>query len=88
MYVVGEDISDYDCCGSTIPQENKTKTIQPFHQMSVGYSFFKLNGIPKLEDHFPPNRILDLHVSMKAKSSLNIQLEWTAPGADHDFGTG
>ena len=56
--------------------------------MAVGYSFYKSTGIPKSGDQIPPNRISDLHVSMKAKMSLNIQLEWTAPGRDPDFGRG
>jgi hypothetical protein len=56
--------------------------------MAEGYSFYRSTGIQKSGDQMPPNRISDLHVSMKAKMSLNIQLEWTAPGGDHDFGRG
>jgi hypothetical protein len=38
--------------------------------------------IIKLGDHTPPNS--ELHVSMKAKKSLNVKR--TAPGGDYNFG--
>ena len=61
-----------DCCGSSLPSGNEKKTLNQFQQMAVGYSFYKSTGIQKSGDQMPPNRISDLHVSMKAKLSLNI----------------
>ena len=87
-FTLGADITEYDCCGSSVPSGNKTKSVHPFDQLAIGYSFYKSMGNLEFKDYSPPNRIIDLRISMKAKSSLNIQLEWTAPGGDQDFGKG
>jgi len=85
--VSGELRVEADCCGSMVPSENETATVNQFKHTAIGYSFYKSTGVSILGDQTPPNRISDLKVSMKAKSSLNIQLKWTAPGKDQDFGT-
>ena len=64
------------------------KAITAFSKQAVGNSFFISRGREDLEDTLPPNRISDLRVARKTKSSLDIQLEWTAPGGDQDYGKG
>jgi hypothetical protein len=76
-----------DCCGSRVGDQNRTKGVHPFDRISVGYSFYKARRVSN-EDLLSPNKISTLRVSMRAKSSLNIHLEWTAPGGDQDFGAG
>ena len=64
------------------------KAVTAFSKQAVGQSFFISRGLEDSEDSLPPNRISDLRVVRKIKSSLDIQLEWTAPGGDQDYGKG
>merc|ERR1719245_54655 len=50
--------------------------------MAQGAQFFIKAGIPEMRDIFPPARITDLHVTKHVENNLEVQLSWTAPGAD------
>ncbi|CAL4109505.1 unnamed protein product, partial [Meganyctiphanes norvegica] len=70
------------CCGSIIAYEYVTplKNFQRFETYGV------LSIVSQtLKDTMPPNRILDLKVSVNLLTSL-VTLRWTAPGNDYDWG--
>ncbi|QQP41564.1 Epithelial chloride channel proteinlike, partial [Caligus rogercresseyi] len=48
----------------------------------------KPHGLQIGMDVYPPNRVIDLHVTEVADASLNVELKWTAPGGDYDKGKG
>ena len=77
-----------DCCGSTIQYPQNMEAISSFSQLALGFSFFTSREMEDIDDLIPPNRISDLRIVKKARDSLEIQLEWSAPGGDQDYGTG
>ena len=88
LYISGVNNSLIDCCGSALQYQQGMKAVTAFSKQAVGQSFFISRGLEDSEDSLPPNRISDLRVVRKIKSSLDIQLEWTAPGGDQDYGKG
>jgi hypothetical protein len=54
----------------------------------AGPAFYLARGVPLTADLSPPNRILDLRLAAANNDSLTVELTWTAPGGDFDFGKG
>ncbi len=54
----------------------------------AGPAFYLARGVPLTADLLPPNRILDLRLAAANNDSLTVELTWTAPGGDFDFGKG
>ena len=54
----------------------------------AGPAFYLGRGVPLTTDISPPNRVLDLRLTAAHKDSLAVELAWTAPGGDYDFGKG
>ena len=48
--------------------------------MSKGYAFSR--------DISPPNRISDLQLFRQEEKDLQLELVWTEPGGDYDYGRG
>jgi len=74
------------CCGSFINYQNETSPTGSFHRFATGPAFYVPRGFPLTKDISPPTRIIDFQVINQLGSSLNINLSWTAPGGDYDFG--
>lgn len=85
--------SDYECCGSALPDYYTIPT-STFERLVIGESFhltasasyFVRNGSPHIKDNFPPNRITDLKVKGYQNNTLGVILQWTAPGDDLNNG--
>ena len=84
-----------DCCGSVYPVVSSIPT-PSFRRVVMGSSFyltqgvqfFIRNGLPRIEDIFPPSRITDLRVEPgKGSEGLQVVLGWTAPGGNFNQGT-
>ena len=54
----------------------------------AGPAFYLGRGVPLTTDISPPNRVLDFRLTAAHKDSLAVELAWTAPGGDYDFGKG
>jgi hypothetical protein len=54
----------------------------------AGPAFYLGRGVPLTADLSPPNRVLDLRLTAAHNDSLTVDLAWTAPGGDFDFGKG
>lgn len=84
--------NSFHCCGSKLPDYYTIPT-SPFERVFSGQSFslsktaILRNFTTQKTDVFPPNRITDLKVKSYLNSSLNVILEWTAPGDDYNIGT-
>lgn len=83
-----------DCCGSAYPVLSTLPT-PPFTRVVMGSSFyltqgvqfFIRNGVPAIQDIFPPSRITDLRVEDYMKDDLEVVLTWSAPGGDFNTGS-
>jgi hypothetical protein len=77
-----------ECCGSRIAFGNVTVPTGAFHRLVAGPAFYLGRGVPLTADLSPPNRVLDLRLVAAHNDSLTVDLAWTAPGGDYDFGKG
>jgi len=77
-----------ECCGSRIAFGNATAPTGAFHRLVAGPAFYLSRGVPLTADLSPPNRVLDLRLTAAHNDSLTVDLAWTAPGGDFDFGKG
>jgi hypothetical protein len=77
-----------ECCGSRVAFGNATAPTGAFHRLVAGPAFYLARGVPLTADLSPPNRILDLRLAAANNDSLTVELTWTAPGGDFDFGKG
>jgi hypothetical protein len=77
-----------ECCGSRIAFGNATVPTGAFHRLVAGPAFYLGRGVPLTADLSPPNRVLDLRLAAAHNDSLTVDLAWTAPGGDYDFGKG
>jgi hypothetical protein len=77
-----------ECCGSRIAFGNATVPTGAFHRLVAGPAFYLGRGVPLTADLSPPNRVLDLRLTAAHNDSLTVDLAWTAPGGDYDFGKG
>ena len=62
-----------------------TKIIR-FRLINIKFYLFR-NGMPKIQDLFPPSRITDLRIKNYVDDSLEVVLTWTAPGGDFNVGS-
>ena len=82
------------CCGSRIEFGNMTAPAGSFLRIAAGPSFYLGTGIPLTADLAPPSRISDLQLVEVERSgapevgNLSVNLKWTSPGGDFDFGKG
>jgi hypothetical protein len=77
-----------ECCGSRIAFGNATVPTGAFHRLVAGPAFYLGRGVPLTADLSPPNRVLDLRLTAAHNDALTVDLAWTAPGGDYDFGKG
>lgn len=82
-----------DCCGSnypvvsSIPTPTFTRVVMgSSFYLTQGVQFFIRDGVPKIQDIFPPSRITDLRVHEYVQDSLEVVLSWSAPGEDYNTG--
>ena len=75
----------FNCCGSKLPDFYTIPT-SPFERVFSGHSFTSFKTFEK-KDPFPPSRITDFKVEKYENRSLNVKLQWTAPGDDYNKGT-
>lgn len=86
--------TDYECCGSELPEYFTSIPTQSFERYLTGPSFYSAqgvqyvikNGAPQMKDIFPPSRVSDLRVVGYINSTLYASLSWTSPGGDLDQG--
>ena len=73
------------CCGSFVPYGDSV-ACQPFMRLVSAPSFATTNGPAPGRDVYPPGRIVDLRVERVLNATNEVELGWTAPGADLDAG--
>lgn len=49
---------------------------------------FEVTQNPPQEDILPPNRVADLNVISIDSENSTVELQWTAPGDNYDYGRG
>ncbi|GFV24608.1 calcium-activated chloride channel regulator 1 [Trichonephila clavipes] len=69
---------------SGISEGNQRMEHSPSQKKDIG--FFYVNKPAPDIDILPPNRIADLNVVSVNHENRMVQLQWTAPGNDYDFG--
>ena len=65
----------------------QTEPVQPFRRLISGPSFVTTDGPEEDQDVYPPGRISDLRVERVINQTNEVELGWTAPGTDYDFGS-
>ena len=74
-----------DCCGSTLqPPGSPASPLPPYSLVLPGPALYLGPGLGG--DLAPPNRVTDLKIVAKRPLSLEVELRWTAPGGDWDYG--
>ena len=76
-------IGDSDCCGGAVPSVTSSSNLPASSQQSLSTSLYLSSS--SQEDEAPPNRISDLVASSQEN---RVSLQWTAPGADWNYGRG
>lgn len=71
---------------SETPTPSFTRYARATFYLAEGAEYFIRDGIPQMNDKFPPARITDLKVENYLSDSLQVQLAWTAPGGDLNTG--
>lgn len=75
-----------NCCGSRLfPKNSLSIPVAPYSMVVPGPALYLGQGLG--EDLAPPNRISDLALVAEAGTNLEVELAWTAPGGDWDYGT-
>jgi hypothetical protein len=77
-----------ECCGSLINFKNETSPTGAFERISTGPVFYMRKGYAFSRDISPPNRISDIQLFRQEDKELQLELVWTAPGGDYDYGRG
>ena len=74
-----------DCCGSSLqPPGSSASPVPPYSLVLPGPALYLGPGLGG--DLAPPNRVTDLKIVAKRPLSLEVELSWTAPGGDWDYG--
>ena len=74
-----------DCCGSSLqPPGSPASPVPPYSLVLPGPALYLGPGLGG--DLAPPNRVTDLKIVAKRPLSLEVELRWTAPGGDWDYG--
>ena len=74
-----------NCCGSTLqPPGSPAAPVPPYSLVLPGPALYLGPGLGG--DLAPPNRVTDLKIVAKRPLSLEVELTWTAPGGDWDYG--
>ena len=74
-----------DCCGSLLqPPGSPASPVPPYSLVLPGPALYLGPGLGG--DLAPPNRVTDLKIVAKRPLSLEVELRWTAPGGDWDYG--
>ena len=75
-----------DCCGSMLyPLSTLSAPLPPFSMTVAGPALYLGAGFGG--DLAPPSRITNLALNSEDQHSLSVNLAWTAPGGDWDYGT-
>ena len=74
-----------NCCGSSLqPPGSPASPVPPYSLVLPGPALYLGPGLGG--DLAPPNRVTDLKIVAKRPLSLEVELTWTAPGGDWDYG--
>ena len=74
-----------NCCGSSLqPPGSPASPLPPYSLVLPGPALYLGPGLGG--DLAPPNRVTDLKIVAKRPLSLEVELTWTAPGGDWDYG--
>ncbi|GFT16928.1 calcium-activated chloride channel regulator 2 [Nephila pilipes] len=75
---------DPDVNGFPFIEGNQQQKHSPSQKKNIG--FFYVNKPAPDIDILPPNRVADLNVVSVNHENRMVELQWTAPGNDYDFG--
>ena len=73
--------------GFRIPTPSFTRYARASFHVARGAEYLIRDGIPQMDDIFPPARITNLRVRNYLSDSLEAGLSWTAPGGDFNVGS-
>ena len=82
-----EDIVEYYNLPVIICTEHGETDLADF-EPSSGPAFYVSKGFSLTSDFAPPSRISDLSLYQYEEKELQLELSWTAPGGDYDYGRG